>query len=111
MNLSGSTPPPPPPVAVEPAAPEYIVPATFSQLEDADRRAAYNAQVSAVTDGKRKPWKGAKGVYGYVDPGTVETKDDKTCRKYTETVYFAGRPKSGSGLGCKQPDGQWRIVN
>jgi surface antigen len=82
-----------------------------SQLDAADRQAAYAAEVDTVSSGERHPWRGPKGAYGYVDAGSDVYRTEGACRQYTQTIYVAGRPHTGTGLGCHQADGSWRILN
>jgi surface antigen len=82
-----------------------------AQLDPADRQAAYAAEVETVSSGERHPWRGPKGAYGYVDAGPDVYRTEGACRQYTQTIYIAGRPHAGSGLGCHQADGSWRILN
>ena len=79
-----------------------------NRLGDADREKAYQAEVDALAAGDRKTWRGVKGNFGYVALSGSET--PQGCRDFTHTVYIAGRPQTGKGTGCKQPDGSWRIT-
>ena len=77
-------------------------------LTDDDRQAAWDAQVAALDSGQKRSWRGAKGVFGFIEPGAA-TGDG--CRAYSQTIYVAGRPNRGRGLGCKQPDGSWKMTS
>ena len=77
-------------------------------LSDADRQAAWNAQIAALDSGQRRSWRGAHGVFGFVEPG-AET--GAGCRSYEQTIYVAGRPNHGQGVACKQPDGGWKMTS
>ena len=79
-----------------------------ASLTDDDRAAAWNAQVAALNSGQRRSWRGAHGVFGFVEPGSA-TGDG--CRAYSQTIYLAGRPARGRGVGCKQPDGSWKMTS
>lgn len=85
------------------------------RLDERDRDAAFKAESQAVATGERRTWRGAKGVYGYVEPvvsGPAAAAADPgggECRAFTHTVYFGGRPQVGRGSGCRNPDGTWRI--
>jgi surface antigen len=74
-------------------------------LENGDRVAAYKAQASALETGQRSSWRGERGVYGYVEAGAKQG----SCRSFSQTVYVAGRPYTGSGSACRQADGSWRV--
>src|SRR6202161_2078780 len=78
-----------------------------SSLTDDDRQAAWQAQVGELDSGQKRSWRGAKGVFGFVDPGAA-TGDG--CRSYSQTIYVAGRPNRGRGVGCKQADGSWKMT-
>ncbi|MCP8937731.1 glycine zipper 2TM domain-containing protein [Alsobacter sp. SYSU M60028] len=80
-------------------------------LDQEAQARAYNAQYSAVASGSRSQWRAPSGAYGYVDPGPVYVDNSGTCRRYTHTIYIDGRPQSGSGTACRNPDGSWEIVS
>jgi surface antigen len=79
-----------------------------SSLTDDDRQAAWQAQVGALDSGQKRSWRGAKGVFGFVEPGAT-TGDG--CRAYSQTIYVAGRPNRGRGVACKQADGSWKMTS
>jgi len=109
------------PTATEPAAPAPLPTgaalggilggAVGAQLDEADRQAAYDAQVAALDAGQRRTWRGAHGAFGYVEPGPGADSAQGFCRSYAQTIYIAGRPQRGHGLGCRQPDGAWRMAS
>jgi len=82
-----------------------------AQLDEADRQAAYNAQADALSSGQRRAWRGPDGGYGYIVPGPEVARAEGECREYMHTIYINGRPQTGSGLACLQPDGSWQIVS
>jgi surface antigen len=79
-----------------------------ASLTDDDREAAWQAQVGALDSGQKRSWRGAKGVFGFVEPGTAS---GDGCRAYAQTIYIAGRPNRGKGVGCRQPDGSWKMTS
>jgi surface antigen len=79
-----------------------------ASLTDDDRQAAWDAQVGALDSGQKRSWRGAKGVFGFVEPGAAS---GDGCRAYSQTIYVAGRPNKGRGLGCRQPDGSWKMTS
>jgi surface antigen len=85
--------------------------AVGAQLDEADRQAAYDAQVAALDAGQRRTWRGEHGAFGYVEPGPGADGAQGFCRSYAQTIYIAGRPQRGHGLGCRQPDGAWRMAS
>ena len=99
-----SAPPLSPPV---PAGPALGAPISAS-LTDADRAAAWKAEVAALESGQRRSWRGANGVFGFVEPGGEAVGG---CRAFSLTVYLAGRPNRGQGVACKQADGTWKAAS
>jgi surface antigen len=79
-----------------------------ASLTDDDRQAAWQAQVGALDSGQKRSWRGAKGVFGFVEPGAAA---GDGCRAYSQTLYVAGRPNHGKGVGCKQADGSWKMTS
>jgi surface antigen len=79
-----------------------------ASLTDDDRAAAWNAQIAALNSGQRRSWRGVHGVFGLVEPGAAT---GAGCRAYSQTIYLAGRPNRGRGVGCKQPDGSWKMTS
>ncbi len=78
-----------------------------ASLTEADRQAAWSAQISALDSGQSRSWRGVQGVFGFIAPG-AETGGG--CRAYSQTIYVAGRPNRGGGVACKQPDGTWKMT-
>ncbi len=79
-------------------------------LDEQDRQAAMDAQAAAFESGQRRPWRGAHGAYGYVEPGPEFADARGTCRNFTHRIYINGRPAISNGLACLRPDGVWQIV-
>jgi len=79
-----------------------------ASLTEVDREAAWKAQIAALDSGQRRSWRGAHGVFGFVEPGS-ETGGG--CRAYSQTIYVSGRPKRGQGVACKQADGTWKMTS
>ena len=106
---SGPNPAAAPPVPAAPQGPPppagVIAGPLGASLSDADRQTAFDAQVDALDKGPRKSWKGKAGVFGYIEPGA----DMGGCRDYAHTIYLDGRPQSGKGNACRQPNGTWRF--
>jgi surface antigen len=82
-----------------------------AQLDEADRQAAYTAQNAALDNGQRQAWRGPDGAYGYIEPGPETERAEGSCREFTQKIYIGGRPQTGVGLACRQPDGSWQIVS
>jgi surface antigen len=79
-----------------------------ASLTDDDRQAAWQAQLGALDSGQKRSWRGDHGVFGFVEPGTAT---GGGCRAYSQTIYVAGRPNRGKGVGCRQPDGSWKMTS
>ena len=79
-----------------------------ASLTEADWAVAWKAQIAALNSGQRRSWRGARGVFGFVEPGS-ETGGG--CRAYSQTIYVSGRPNRGQGVACKQADGTWRMTS
>ncbi len=85
-------------------------------LDDADRRAAGEAEYAALErgeSGRATPWRNPdSGRYGTVVPGKPYKLGggDRDCRDYTHTVYISGQPETLEGTACRNPDGTWTKV-
>ncbi|MBK9082558.1 MAG: hypothetical protein IPL88_11015 [Rhizobiales bacterium] len=76
-------------------------------VDAADRDAALNAQIAALDAGQRKTWRGPKGSFGFVEPGSEQA----NCRDYAHTIYVAGRPRSAKGQACRDAATGWRFAS
>ena len=85
-------------------------------LDCDDRGYAYQSYYNGFNSGRpgsRHPWRnphnGHRGdlrIDGYYrDPSGFR------CTTFTQTIYIDGRPRTGTGRACRQPDGTWAIVN
>jgi surface antigen len=79
-------------------------------LEDADREAAFAAQLRAAETGQRASWRSARGHFGFVEPGPEAAGAAGPCRPFSHTLYIDGRAQRGEGRACRQADGAWAIV-
>ncbi len=51
------------------------------------------------------------GNYGTVTPiRDGSTSSGQYCREYQQTVTVGGRTQQAYGTACRQPDGQWKVV-
>ena len=114
---SGAAPPAVPAAPAQGGAPETPTGAALggalggpvgASLAEDDRTAAWEAQVAALDSGQRRSWRGSHGVFGFIEPGASA---GDGCRAYSQTIYIAGRPNRGHGVGCKQPDGSWKMTS
>jgi len=108
---------PPPSSAAAPAKPSApaisgVLASSFaSELSDADRQRAHDAQSAALESGKPQSWRGDKGLFGSVEAGAESASLGGKCRDYTHKIYLSGRPRSASGSACRQSDGAWRAAS
>ena len=85
--------------------------AAGAKLTEADRKAAGEAQLSAIESGQRKSWRGKQGSFGFVEPKPESAQAEGTCREYSHTIYVDGRPQTGNGRACRGAAGGWRILS
>jgi surface antigen len=86
-------------------------PATLATLDPRDRDAAGAAQLRALQFGEPGApvsWHSAQsGHRGTIVPGPAYQSNGLTCREFSHTVYADGRPQTGRGSACRNPDGTW----
>lgn len=84
-------------------------------LDEADRKRAYDAEVSALeTGGPGYPvgWKGDSGARGTVVAGPPYARSGfQSCRDYSHTIYIDNRPQIARGAACRTPEGKWQPVS
>ena len=98
-----------------------------AKLSQGSRDKALKAEQDALASGQRKTWKGDNGVFGFVVPRAVAASAPspvadatapvqpavppvEACRTFMSTVFIAGRPQTGHGSGCPNPDGSYRVT-
>lgn len=85
-----------------------------ASLDEADRRAAMEAQYRALeygAPGRPTPWRNPRsGHYGNIVPGQPYQTSGRHCRDYTHTIYVDGRPQTLRGRACRNPDGTWQKI-
>lgn len=83
-------------------------------LDDADRRAAAEAEYRALEygrSGQPTPWRNPdSGHYGNIVPSQPYKVGETHCREYTHTIYIDGRPETVRGRACRAADGTWRAA-
>ena len=102
--------PAPPAKPVEPVPDGVLAGPLGGKLNEADRKGAFAAQLAALSTGQKKTWRGAGGTYGFIEPGAESPSLKGSCRAYSHTIFFNGRPQSASGQSCREADGTWRAV-
>ena len=113
--------PPPTPAAPPPVNyGSFLGGSVGARLPETDKAEALAAETGAIESGQRRSWKGAKGVYGFVEPGPAPTATGAPaaegaapgqCRTFTSTIFFGGRPQTGRGTGCQDADGSWHLTS
>jgi len=82
-----------------------------AQLNDEDRRLAYEAQLAALdhgAPGAPVPWRNTEtGRYGNIVAGPVYSQKGLQCRGFSHTITVNGDIRSARGTACKSPDGAW----
>lgn len=109
-----SAPPPAPaiPAVAQPQPVSGILAGPLgAKLDEADRRRAFDAQLLSLESGQRRTWKGARGAYGFIEPGAEAARSEGACRSYSHKIYLAGRPQAGEGLACRIPGGGWKVLS
>jgi|TARA_R110002096_G_scaffold432240_1_gene648705 surface antigen len=85
-------------------------------LDEKDKREMYRAQQVAFEQypsGQSSSWynpdTGNSGTY--TPQPAVQNDDGQYCREYQQTVTIGGETQNAYGTACRQPDGDWKIVN
>lgn len=51
------------------------------------------------------------GNYGTVTPiKTFQNTQGMYCREYSQTIVVGGKKQAAYGTACRQPDGEWKII-
>jgi surface antigen len=83
-------------------------------LDERDRKRAYDAEVRALEmgePGEPVGWHGAAGRYGTVVPGVPYEARGTRCRDYSHTIYIGSKPQAARASACRNPDGTWSPVS
>jgi len=103
-------------VAIGTLAGAYMGSEVGASLDKADRLYAQQAQTDAdyAPIGQRISWNNPdSGHYGTVTPTRdgIDRSSGAYCREYQTTVNVGGQQQSAYGTSCRQPDGDWQIIN
>ncbi|MDG1437696.1 MAG: RT0821/Lpp0805 family surface protein [Emcibacteraceae bacterium] len=86
------------------------------RLDEADRAKMYQAQHVAFENypsGQQSNWynpdTGNSG--SYTPRPAQQERNGQYCREYQQTVTIGGNLEEAYGKACRQPDGNWKIVN
>ena len=82
-----------------------------SLWDDYDRKQA-SACLESTPDNKPATWKNPNtNSESTVTPvNTYYQADNTPCREFTQTITIDGKPETGRGTACRQPDGTWRMT-
>lgn len=85
-------------------------------LDDVDRLKAQQTTQKALESsrtGATSSWSNPdSGASGTVTPTrTYQTASGENCREYSQTVTIDGKQETAIGTACRQPDGNWRVIN
>ena len=85
------------------------------QMDENDRRLASNAGQRAYSApvGQDITWNNPRsGNHGAVTPvRDGYSRSGEYCREFQQTVTVGGKTQKAYGTACRQPDGEWKIVN
>jgi surface antigen len=86
------------------------------KLDEADRMKMYQAQQVAFENypsGQSSSWYNPDtGNSGSYTPRPAEQgRNGMYCREYQQTVTIGGKVEEAYGQACRQPDGNWKIIN
>lgn len=84
-------------------------------MDAADRREASRAAQTALESkpsGTTTSWCNPdSGNSGSVTPTrTYQAQSGNYCREYEQTVTIGGKTQTAYGTACRQPDGNWQVV-
>jgi len=85
-------------------------------MDEQDRRLAEltsQRALEAAPSGSSVQWHNPdNGNSGTVTPSKAyKNNTGQYCREYTQTVVVGGKQQKAYGTACRQPDGQWQVVN
>lgn len=85
-------------------------------LDDYDRQMLERSSRQALEfspSGSRVEWKNPdSGNQGSVTPTrTFKSDSGMYCREYVQEIIIGGEKKKAYGKACRQPDGNWKIIN
>ena|SRR5882672_2530104 len=87
-----------------------------SNLNCEDRGYVYRTYYSGFERGRphaRYSWRSPRtNVYGYLEVGDYyRGQEGYRCATYTQRIYVRGRPEVAAGHACRQPDGNWVLID
>jgi surface antigen len=92
-----------------------IGPKLGSELDDSDRRLAYQAQIDALdrgAPGAPIAWRNpATGRHGNIVAGPLYDQKGAKCRGYSHTVTTGGQLETVRKTACRNADGSWTAVS
>ncbi|MDE1149560.1 MAG: RT0821/Lpp0805 family surface protein [Azospirillaceae bacterium] len=86
--------------------------AAFNRMDDSDQ-GCFAQTMEKAPDGQPIVWNNPDNgaQYQMTPVKTWEESPDNYCREYQSVATVGSRPQTVTGTACRQPDGQWKIVN
>jgi surface antigen len=83
-----------------------------AKLDARDRQVAEEAERDAVVENRTTTWLNREtGDAGEVRPRrTYVDSDGRTCREYDHAVTIEGKQEIGTGVACRDENGNWTLV-
>jgi surface antigen len=89
-----------------------LVGGSVGRSMDAVDQGCMAGALAYLPDNKPIAWQGDEGAdYRMMPVKSYRVEDGRYCREYTATAVVGGRRQQTYGTACRQPDGQWQIVN
>jgi len=81
-----------------------------SLWDNYDRQQAQNA-LENTPDGRSTTWNNPNtNSQSQFTPTRTFNDNNTPCRDFTTNIMIDGRPETGTGTACRQPDGSWRVT-
>jgi surface antigen len=84
-----------------------------ARFDERDRMRDASAEHDAIINNEPVTWRNEEtGNMGEVVPRASYTDPSgRTCREYEHSVVVDGRRETGTGTACRNPDGNWVVVD
>ncbi len=84
-------------------------------MDRQDQMLAHRASSRALENartGQSTSWKNPdSGNRGTITPTRTYQNHGQYCREYQHNIVVGGKTQKAFGRACRQPDGQWKVVN
>ena len=86
---------------------------SLDRMDEMHASRTYNTAMESTPTGQTVAWNnpdsGHSGTYTPVK--TYQSTTGTHCREFQQTITVGGRTETAYGTACRQPDGDWKIVN